>query len=155
VQGRGSFERRQRHLSQLFGLTQRRANKTSNACGIGGKAVAAGVALGPCGIAGINGLLETVVVEQEVPALLPVGLLEKLGASVGLAKESIHFLAFNASVDVQRPRSGHRTISILDFPPAGFAVPLEVTARWPHLRPESFSLPGAGASCPRESYEVQ
>ena len=52
--------------------------------GVGGNAVVEGVALIPLGIESIRGVLETTVVQGDVPLLLPVRLLVTLAAKIDL-----------------------------------------------------------------------
>ena len=60
------------------GLKVKKVQRASSARGIGDQAVVHGVAWIPIGVAGVNGLLETTIVEGEVPLLLPIQMMKSL-----------------------------------------------------------------------------
>ena len=60
------------------GLRVRWNGKRAQATGVGGRATVIGVIEAPMGIAGVNGLLEMTVVQEDIPMLLPIKLLRQL-----------------------------------------------------------------------------
>ena len=63
--------------------------KRSTAKGVGGNATVEGVALIPLGLGGVNGILETTVIQGDVPLLLPTSAC--IGRHVGFAEASNDF----------------------------------------------------------------
>ena len=81
--GRAPLARLEKELL-MRGLRIKWTPKQTSAKGVGGNAVVEGVALIPLGMGGINGVLETTVVQGDVPLLLPVRLLVTLAAKIDL-----------------------------------------------------------------------
>ena len=103
-----------------------------------------GVALIPIGIAGVNGILETTVVDGDVPLLLPVRMLTGLKAVINLESMSLHLGAYGVDVPMHELPSGHVTIDIMNFDKGKFVMPMEV----PGCSPEDFQVfLGSGMSC--------
>ena len=111
---------------QKKGLQCKWTPKNTSAKGVGGEAKVHGVVLIPLGIGGINGILETTVVEGEVPLLLPIRLLKALKAVIDIPNESIHFKASDVTVGMRELHTGHMVIQITEFSDEGFEVPPEV-----------------------------
>ena len=93
--------------------------------GVGGNAVVEGVALIPLGIGGINGVLETTVVQRDVPLLLPVRLLVTLAAKIDLKNMVMELQNHQVEVPLHPLPSGHVTVNILSFAAGRFDVPRE------------------------------
>ena len=68
------------------GLQLQWTPKRSQAKGVGGNANVLGVAMIPIGLGGINGVLETTVVEGDVPFLLPIRMLRALESLIDLKR---------------------------------------------------------------------
>ena len=98
-------------------------NKEATARGIGGCARTIGVCELPVGIAGVAGVLETTVVADDVPLLLPVSLLKALGAIVNLPESKLQLTAVQAETPMSTMASGHLAVSVLDFGPQGWSLP--------------------------------
>lgn len=111
------------------GLRIKWTPKVSTARGVGGDAKVEGVALIPIGIGGINGVLETTVVQGNVPLLLPIRLLRALGAVIDLDKLNMHIHRHGVVVSLREMPSGHVTTNIVSFAPGHFEVPAEAGAR--------------------------
>ena len=73
--------KRLNHSLEAHGLTCKWAPKRSSAKGVGGQAKVIGVVYIPLGLGGLNGILETTVVEGDVPLLLPVRMMRSLQAT--------------------------------------------------------------------------
>ena len=97
--------------------------KQSAAKGVGGSAVVKGVILIPLGIGGINGVLETTVVEGDVPLLLPIRLLKTLDAVVNIPKRILRLEGHGVDVCMRELHSGHMVISIMEFEGGRFRCP--------------------------------
>eukprot|EP00435_Cladocopium_sp_Y103_P043073 s847_g12.t1 len=120
-----ALERLQSEL-QHVGLCCRWTPKTSAAKGVGGQARVVGVILIPLGIGGINGVLETTVVEGDVPVLLPIRLLKALDAIINIPENHVFFGKHAVKVPMKELSSGHLVINITEFAQAGFEAPEEL-----------------------------
>ena len=127
----GSFalKRLQHELNQL-GLCCRWTPKTSAAKGVGGQAQVVGVILIPLGLGGINGVLETTVVEGDVPLLLPIRLLKTLDAIINIPEHHVFFGKHAVTVPMRELSSGHMVIRVTEFAQAGFQVPEELQSQY-------------------------
>ena len=96
-------------------------NKEATARGIGGCARTIGVCELPVGI--VAGVLETTVVADDVPLLLPVSLLKALGAIVNLPESKLQLTALQAETPMSTMASGHLAVSVVDFGPQGWSLP--------------------------------
>ena len=105
------------------------SEKTGCARGVGGSAKVVGVAEIPLGLGGINGILETTVVQDDVPLLIPVNLLQNVQAKIDLKKCELEMQKFEVKVPMQRMPSGHFSISVLEFAKDGWEAPKEAVAR--------------------------
>ena len=127
----GSFalKRLQHELNQL-GLCCRWTPKTSAAKGVGGQAQVVGVILIPLGLGGINGVLETTVIEGDVPLLLPIRLLKTLDAIINIPEHHVFFGKHAVTVPMRELSSGHMVIRVTEFAQAGFQVPEELQSQY-------------------------
>ena len=116
--------RLERELSTR-GLRIKWVPKQTTAKGVGGTAVVEGVALIPVGIGGINGVLETTVIQGDVPLLLPVRLLKALQVLIDLKSMNMHIPSHNVSVPLHELASGHVTVNVMSFASGVFCVPPE------------------------------
>ena len=133
--GKPALERLQQKLHG-HGIRVKWIPKTSTAKGVGGNATCVGVVLIPIGIAGVNGILETTVVDGDVPLLLPVRMLTGLKAVINLESMSLHLRAYDVEVPLHELPSGHVTVDIMDFDNGKFSMPMEV----PGCIPEDFQV---------------
>ena len=143
--GQKALERLQRSLAS-HGLRVRNTNRKGQARGVGGQAVATGVVELPIGIAGVNGILEATVIQDDVPLLLPVSLLRDLHAQVDLFENKLILSKFDKRTDMSVMPSGHVTVNIMEFDEAGWKVPIE--AREHGITEEQFQLFLCGNSAP-------
>eukprot|EP00971_Amphidinium_carterae_P338719 6476216-Amphidinium_carterae.1 len=98
--------------------------KASNTNGIGGQAQVIRRCLIPIGLGGQNGYLKTTVIRGEVPLLLPIRLMEMLGAVISLPEHTIYWQAVKKrSTMVQLP-SGHVTVNIAEYGERGWRAPV-------------------------------
>lgn len=133
--GKPALERLQQKLHS-HGIRVKWIPKTSTAKGVGGNATCVGVVLIPIGIAGVNGILETTVVDGDVPLLLPVRMLTGLKAVINLESMSLHLRAYDVEVPLHELPSGHVTVDIMDFDNGKFSMPMDV----PGCIPEDFHV---------------
>lgn len=122
--GEAAYERLRRSLASC-GLKPRETNRVGQARGVGGKAVSLKVVEIPIGIAGINGVLETTVVKDEVPLLLPVSMLRDLQAQVDLCGNRLKLAKFGKETPMSIMSSGHVTVNVLEFDSEGWSLPRE------------------------------
>ena len=130
-----------------FGLQYRMTNRKGQARGVGGEAVVKGVVELPIGIAGVNGVLEATVVQEDVPLLLPVKLLRELQAVIDFGAERVVLGGFKRSTHMSRMPSGHVTVSITEFDENGWELPIEAIRLG--LKDEDFRIE-VSSSRPRE-----
>ena len=95
--------------------------KKSTSKGVGGN----GVALIPLGLGGVNGILETTVIQGDVPLLLPIRLLRALDVILDLQKLQMILQRHQFVLDLHEMPSGHVTVGIFDFAKGDFGVPSE------------------------------
>ena len=113
-------------------LRVRWSDKVGHARGVGGEAVSMGVVEIPLGIGGVNGILEATVVEDDVPLLLPISLLCELKVVIDLESEVMKLQRFETEVKLQRMKSGHFSIPILNFAKDGWSAPNEAIKKGLH-----------------------
>ena len=122
VIGKVALERLEEDLKSR-GLKPRWCNRVVRTKGIGGEAKSLGVCELPLGIGGVSGILETAVVEGEVPLLLPVKLLKQLRSVINLDEECLEMRAIGTTVPMTRLPSGHYTIEVVDFAGKDWQLP--------------------------------
>ncbi|CAE7818610.1 RE1 [Symbiodinium sp. CCMP2592] len=120
------------------GLKIRWNGKRAQATGVGGKATVIGVVEAPVGIAGINGLLEMTVVQEDIPMLLPIKLLRQLRAVVDLDRDVLDLRKYNAQARLSERPSGHVAVDVMSFDPSGWSIPREAESA--KLSTEQFAL---------------
>ena len=81
-----------------------------SAHGVGGKATPLYQALVPCILAGVPGVVRVTVIQEDVPQLLSVGLLEATGAMIDMRKNTVDYQELGVSEPMIRMRSGHRVV---------------------------------------------
>ena len=112
-----------------YGLKIKWTSKSGCARGVGGAAKVAGVAEIPLGLGGVNGILEATVVEDEVPLLIPVNLLKSIRAVVDIDTEELVMKKFDTKIPMFRMKSGHFSVSVLDFDDGGWTAPQEAVIK--------------------------
>ena len=82
----------------------------------------------PVGLAGCNGTIRFTVVEQDVPPLLPVGIMRTLQAGLDLTDDGdeVIFRQFGGESSLRTLQSGHTVIRADQFDPDGWQLP-EIT----------------------------
>ena len=102
--------------------------KPESASGIGGVTQPIGVVYVPVGLAGCNGIIRFTVVEQDVPPLLPVGIMRTLQASLDLTEDGDKVICrqFGGESSLPALQSGHTVIRADQFDPDGWQLP-EIT----------------------------
>ena len=121
------------------GLRYRMTDRKGQARGVGGEAVVKGVVELPIGIAGVNGILEATVVTEDVPLLLPVKLLRDLHAVINLSTGRLELSQYGRVTIMNTMRSGHVTVSIVEFDEEGWRLPDEALRCG--LKESDFCLP--------------
>ncbi|OLP94116.1 DNA topoisomerase 3-alpha [Symbiodinium microadriaticum] len=116
--------------------------KQAQASGIGGKAKVIGIAEIPVGIAGVNGLLEATVVQENVPLLLPIRMLKQLRAVVDLDGDKLQLKAYGVETSMHPMPSGHMAVSVTEFAPEGWSLPKAAESE--HLKHEQFVIENSG-----------
>ena len=122
--GKESLLRLERELAGR-GLRVKWIPKQSFAKGVGGNAVVEGVALIPLGLGGINGVLETTVVQGDVPFLLPVKLLKALEVVIDLKNMVMQVPSHQVFLPLRELASGHVAVNVMSFAEGKFLVPSE------------------------------
>ena len=102
------------------------STKQAQARGIGGEARVVGVVEIPVGIAGVNGLIEATVVEEDVPFLLSIKFLQQVKATISLSEQELHLGAFGRSTKLQEMPTGHVAVDVLQFEAQGWSLPTSV-----------------------------
>ena len=113
-------------------------DKVAQARGIGGEASVCGVVEIPIAVAGVNGIVEATVVEEDVPLLLSIRFLREVHAVVDIADGRLHLNKFGTSTSLHDLPSGHVAVSIVDFPEEGWSAPHEAVVQ--HRNTRDFEL---------------
>ena len=84
-----------------------------------------GVVYVPVGLAGCNGIIRFTVLEQDVPPLLPVGIVRTLQAGLDLTDDGDKgiFRQFGGESSLRTLQSGHTVIRADQFDPDGWQLP--------------------------------
>ena len=122
--GRPALERLKQQLGAV-GLQISWTKKRAKAHGVGGPANVVGIVAIPLGLAGTTGILETTVVENDVPLLLPVTLLDSLQAVIDVHAEKMYLRRIDRTVELIRLPSGHLAVDVLNFGSEGYRHPEE------------------------------
>lgn len=109
-----AFEELKRELEKKGVAPATRKFEGAPPLGIGGAAKVLFGALVLVLIARKAGLIRLTVVDAEVPPLLPIGLLDELGANIDLTTNTMERYSWNDGFStMERPPSGRRTIEIV------------------------------------------
>ena len=94
----------------------------------GGMTQPIGVVYVPVGLAGCNGIIRFTVVEQDVPPLLPLGIMRTLQASLDLTddRDKVIFRQFGGESSLRTLQSGHTVTHADQFDSDGWQLP-EIT----------------------------
>ena len=120
--GSVAFGRIQGELEKK-GLKMMWTSKKTSARGVGGQASVLGVAMLPLGIGGVNGLLETTVVNGDVPLLFPIRMMTALHTVIDLCNMKFIMKLYDVTIDMKSLASGHVAIDVMQFATEGFKVP--------------------------------
>ena len=86
------------------------------------------------------GVVKLTVIDEDIPHLLSIGLLEHGKAVIDTDKDEVNFKAFGVGAKMTRLESGHRLLNVVEGAQA-FEVPPQVLAEF-QLSPLSFNLIG-------------
>ncbi|CAE7437016.1 RE1 [Symbiodinium sp. CCMP2592] len=117
-------------------------HKQAQASGVGGRAKVVGIAEIPVGLAGVNGLLEATVVQENIPLLLPIRMLKQLKAVVDLESDRLQLKAYGVETAMHAMPSGHMSVSVTDFAAGGWRLPNAAESE--HMKHEQFVLASSG-----------
>eukprot|EP00913_Durusdinium_trenchii_P002901 g2688.t1 len=125
--GLPSFERLQEKLAQV-GLQAIKLDEIpGKAAGVGGSAKTLFMALSPCILGGQPGVIKLTVVEDDVPQLLSIGLLEHGEAVIDTGTDKILFRKFGTEARMTRLPSGHRTLDVAEWSGEDFPAHVELS----------------------------
>ena len=113
--------------------------------GIGGAATVKKAVLVPISLGGVPGTVHFVVISENVPPLLSVGLLEHLGATMCLTTNTVEFKTIGVKQPMRKESSGHRTIPLVEWGGGFFPVPDEARKKFGLAR-DAFMLKGKDSS---------
>lgn len=111
----------------------------SDASGIGGKAKPLFMALTPCCLGGYPGVVKLTVLQEDVPHLLSVGLLEMAKSVIDTGENMIFFKAFGTESALKRLNTGHRLLDVATWSGDEFPIPDQIANEY-GLAPGSFNL---------------
>ena len=112
------------------GMKVKWLNKKAQARGVGGDAHVCGVVQIPVGIAGVNGLIETTVVEEKVPFLLSIKFLREVDAIVDLVRSRLELKRFGQGCRLWSMQTGHIGVDVMNFPKGGWKMPSEAVSQF-------------------------
>ena len=149
--GLRSFEKLQAKLKENGLRTIKLQETPSKASGVGGAAKTLFMALAPCILGGQPGVIKLTVVEDDIPQLLSIGLLEHGHAVIDTKEDKIHFKRFDTMARMWRLPSGHRTLAVAEWDGSDFPVPPQVTEKY-GLPAGAFNLHSSDReACPMQS----
>ena len=137
--GLPSFEKLQTKLARVGLQAIKLDEAPGKAAGVGGSAKTLFMALSPCILGGQPGIIKLTVVEDDVPQLLSIGLLEHGEAVIDTGTDKIHFRKFGTEARMTRLPSGHRTLDVAEWSGGDFPIPEKLT-RELGLCPGAFNL---------------
>ena len=98
--------------------------------GIGGKATVDHVALVPISPGGRPGVLQMLVLKEDIPPLLSVGFLDFLDAQIFLSQDRVRLGRFGVDLPLKRLPSGHRTMSLIGWSSGIFPIPDDIKSKF-------------------------
>ena len=128
--GKKSFDALSRALRKSGLKPVKLSEAPAPASGVGGDARPLFNALVPCILGGKAGVIKLTVVEENIPQLLSVGLLEHAGAVIDIDSDRIDFKKLGSSVEMIRLGSGHRIIDVASWSGKTFPVPDQLRAEF-------------------------
>ena len=137
--GLAAFEKLKARLAEVNLKPITLDEAPSDASGIGGKAKPLFVALTPCCLGGYPGVVKLTVLEEDVPHLLSVGLLEMAKSVIDTGENMIFFKAFGTESSLRRLNTGHRLLDVASWEGGEFPVPEQIANDY-GLLPGSFNL---------------
>ena len=146
--GRPAYEQLRAKLAAVGLRPQPIDEEPSRASGIGGQATTLFMALIPTILGGAPGIVRVTVVQEDIPHLLSIGLLESAGSIIDTKANVIRFEEHGTCDKMLRLKSGHRTVDVTKWDGGLFPVPPQVREQY-GLSEGAFNLPGATAP---ESY---
>lgn len=84
-------------------------------------------------------MVKLTVVENDVPQLLSIGLLEFSQAVIDTSTDQIDFKKFNTRAKMHRLPSGHRILNVAEWPGGDFPIPSSLAQKF-RLNPGDFNL---------------
>ena len=106
------------------------AETPSPAAGIGGKAKPLFNVLVPCCLGGFPGIVKLTVLEESIPHLISIGLLEMAKSVIDTDENVIMFKAFQTQAPLIRMSSGHRLLDVTSWKGGEFPVPDQVSQEY-------------------------
>ena len=143
--GRPAYEQLRAKLAAVGLRPQPIDEEPSRASGIGGQATTLFMALIPTILGGAPGIVRVTVVQEDIPHLLSIGLLESAGSVIDTKANVIRFEEHGTQDKMLRLKSGHRTVDVTKWDGGLFPVPLQVREQY-GLSEGAFNLPGAVSS---------
>ena len=128
--GRKAYERLEQRLRQLGLRPVKLDEQPTKASGIGGQARPLFNALVPVFIGEKPGVLKMTVLQEDVPHLLSIGLLEHLGSINDTTKDEVQFKLFGVSSKMTRLPSGHRLLDVATGDGSAFSVPEQISSQF-------------------------
>eukprot|EP00435_Cladocopium_sp_Y103_P074255 s37_g47.t1 len=143
--GKQSFEKLKTELAKVGLKPVILDEPPQPALGIGGKAKSLFTALTPCFLGKFPGVVRLTVLDEDIPHLLSIGLLEHGKAVIDTDTNQVRFKAFGAEANMTRLESGHRVLNIVDGAQP-FQVPSQVLAEY-KLSPDAFLFNTPSSDC--------
>lgn len=128
--GLPAFERLTEKLRSRGFRAVRLEETPGSAAGVGGKADTLFAALIPCVLGGHPGVVKVTVVKEDVPHLLSIGLLESMGSVIDTRANVLKYELYGAQDQMNRLKSGHRTIDITKWDGESFPVPQQLREQY-------------------------
>ena len=122
--------------------------KPAEPAGVGGKAKALFSSLVPCFLAGQPGIVRMTIIQDDIPHLVSIGLLEYGKAVIDTDENRVHFKSFGRDAEMIRLNTGHRILDVASWEGGKFQAPQHLLLEH-GLEPDAFEI---SQECGREVY---
>ena len=113
--------------------------KPQEPSGIGGKAKPLFCSLVPCFLAGQPGIVRMTIIQDDIPHLISIGLLEHGKAVIDTDTNRVHFKSFDKDATMVKIDSGHRILDVASWNGGRFDIPRQLLDQY-GLKPDAFEI---------------
>ena len=134
-----SYQKLEERLKTLGLRPVKLHGKPQEPSGIGGKARPMFCALVPCFLAGQPGIVRMTIIQDDIPHLISIGLLEHGKAVIDTDTNHVHFKSFGKDARMVKIDSGHRILDVASWEGGKFNIPPGLLDQY-GLKPDAFEI---------------